>query len=103
MNKYEILGVIGEGAYGIVLKAKNRESGEFVAIKKFKESEEDELVRKTTIREVKVLRMLRHENIVQLKEVFRRQSKLYLIFEYVERNLLEALEEKPTGIEVITI
>lgn len=29
MNKYEIIGVVGEGAYGIVLKCKNRETGEF--------------------------------------------------------------------------
>lgn len=29
MNKYEILGVVGEGAYGIVLKCKNKESGEY--------------------------------------------------------------------------
>ena len=106
MNKYEIIGVIGEGnseigAYGIVLKAKNKENGEHVAIKKFKESEDDEVIRKTTFREVKVLRMLKHENIVQLKEVFRRQGKLYLIFEYVERNLLEVLEEKNNGVDVI--
>ena len=64
MNKYEVLGVVGEGAYGIVLKCKNKSSGEIVAIKKFKESEEDEAVRKTIVREVKLLRMLRQENIV---------------------------------------
>lgn len=106
MNKYEIIGVIGEGsfyvgAYGIVLKARNKETSEFVAIKKFKESEEDEAVRKTTIREVKVLRMLKNENIVQLKEAFRRQGKLYLVFEYVDKNLLEVLEENPNGIDVM--
>ena len=28
MNKYEILGVVGEGAYGVVLKCQNRETGE---------------------------------------------------------------------------
>lgn len=28
MNKYEVLGVVGEGAYGIVLKARNKETGE---------------------------------------------------------------------------
>ncbi len=39
MNKYEVLGVIGEGAYGVVLKCRNRETGQIVAIKKFKESE----------------------------------------------------------------
>jgi len=81
MNKYEIIGIVGEGAYGIVYKAKNKESGDIgnpglligiVAIKKFKESDEDEIVKKTTLREVKMLRMLKQENIVQLKEAFKR-------------------------------
>ena len=42
MNKYEVLGVVGEGAHGIVLKCRNKENAETVAIKKFKESEDDE-------------------------------------------------------------
>jgi cyclin-dependent kinase-like len=105
MNKYEVLGVVGEGnlplgAYGVVLKARHKETGELVAIKKFKESDDEEAIRKTTIREVKVLRMLRQDNIVQLKEAFRRKGKLYLVFEYVERNLLEVLEEAQKGVEV---
>ena len=29
MNKYEIIGIVGEGAYGIVYKAKNKDSGAF--------------------------------------------------------------------------
>ena len=45
---------------------------DFVAIKKFKECKEDEIIMKTSLREVKILRMLRHENIVELKEAFRR-------------------------------
>lgn len=88
MNKYEIVGSVGEGAYGIVYKAKNKENGELgntysinkvflinliVAIKKFKESaDEDEIVKKTTMREVKMLRLLKHENVVLLKEAFKR-------------------------------
>ena len=73
-----------------------------VAIKKFKESNNNEIVRKTTLREVKILRMLRSPNnhIVMLKEAFRRKGKLYLVFEYVDRNLLEVLEERPDGIDV---
>lgn len=51
-------------------------------------------MRKTTLREVKVLRMLRHPNIVRLIEAFRRKGKLYLVFEYVDKNLLEVLEDK---------
>jgi len=37
MNKYEILGVVGEGAYGVVLKCKNKENGEIcIYLKKLK-------------------------------------------------------------------
>ena len=67
MNKYEVLGLVGEGAYGVVLKCRNKQTGETVAVKKFKESDDDANVRKTTLREVKVLRALKHENIVSLK------------------------------------
>jgi len=42
-NKYEVLGVVGEGAYGVVLQCRNKENNENVAIKKFKESEDDEI------------------------------------------------------------
>jgi cyclin-dependent kinase-like len=43
-----------------------------VAIKKFKEGDEDEIAKKTIMREVKMLRMLKHNNIVLLKEAFKR-------------------------------
>ena len=86
----------------MVLKCRHRETGETLAIKKFKEAEDDEAVRKTTIREVKILRMLKHENVVQLREAFRRQGKLYLVFEYMEHNLLELLEENANGLPVQT-
>lgn len=48
---------------------------------------------------MKILRLLKQENIVQLKEAFRRKGKLYLVFEYVDKNLLEVLEEHPAGLE----
>jgi cyclin-dependent kinase-like len=103
MNKYEVLGVVGEGAYGVVLRCRNKESGDIVAIKKFKESDDDENLRKTTLREVKILRSLRHKNIVMLIEAFRRRAKLYLVFEYVEKNLLEVLEASPNGLHADTV
>jgi cyclin-dependent kinase-like len=99
MNKYEVLGVVGEGVFGIVLKCRNKTSGEIVAIKKFKESEDDEDVRKIIVREVKLLRLLQQPNIVMLNEAFRRKSKLYLVFEYVDKNLLEVIEEQPQGLD----
>ena len=99
MNKYETIGIVGEGAYGVVYKAKCKESGDFVAIKKFKEPEEDEIAKKTIVREVKMLRLLKNKYIVLLKEAFKRKGRLYLVFEYIEKNLLEVLEESAVGID----
>ncbi|CAL1543443.1 unnamed protein product [Lymnaea stagnalis] len=50
------------------------------------------------MRELKMLRALKQENIVELREAFKRKGKLYLVFEYVEKNMLELLEPFPNGI-----
>ncbi|XP_016423877.1 cyclin-dependent kinase-like 5 [Sinocyclocheilus rhinocerous] len=97
MHRFEVLGIVGEGAYGVVLKCRHKETNEIVAIKKFKDSEENEEVKETTMRELKMLRTLKQENIVELKEAFRQRGKLYLVFEYVEKNMLELLEDMPNG------
>lgn len=80
MKKYEVIKKIGEGAYGIVLKCKcndpdmakrkNTSIGKdsnIVAMKQFKDSDDNEIVKRTTMREVKILKMLNHPNIVWLK------------------------------------
>lgn len=98
MDNYECLENIGEGTYGVVVKARHKGTGQIVAIKKFKESDADEQVRKTALREIRILKQLKHTNIVSLIEVFRHNGKLYLVFEYVERTLLEDLEGNPRGL-----
>jgi len=101
MNKYEQLGVAGEGAYGVVLKCRHKDSGAVVAIKRFKESEEeDEAARKVMQREVKLLRSLKHKHIIEMKEAFRQKGLLYLVFEYVEKSLMDLLESNPKGVGV---
>ena len=52
-----------------------------VAIKKFKESDEDEIAKKTIMREVRMLRMLKYKNIVTLKEAFKRLVSHFTYFE----------------------
>jgi cyclin-dependent kinase-like len=46
-SQYEVIGVVGEGAYGIVMKCRNKETGEIVAIKKFKDNEEELIIQKS--------------------------------------------------------
>jgi len=55
-------------------------------------------VRKTVLREIRVLKEFKNENIVRLLQVFREDEKLFLVFEYVERTVLEELETSPEGI-----
>lgn len=69
MHRYETLGVLGEGAYGIVMKCRHKEAKQLVAVKKFMEPEEDPSVKKIALREVKMLKLLRHENLIGLLEV----------------------------------
>ena len=97
-NKYDVLGVVGEGVYGIVYKCKNKETGKYVAIKRFKEVEDD-LVKKTMKRELKMLQKLHHPNVVDFQEAYKRKGNLYLVFEFVDKNLLELLEEHPQGLD----
>jgi len=101
MHKYKKLGTAGEGAYGIVLKCKCKNSGKLVAIKQFRENDaEDEEAARVMQREVNILRTLKHENIVDMKEVFREKGTLCIVFEYVEKCLLDVIHLHETGLGV---
>lgn len=60
MEKYEKIGKIGEGSYGVVFKCRNKDSGQIVAIKKFVESEDDPIIKKIALREIRMLKVMTH-------------------------------------------
>ncbi|XP_061722143.1 cyclin-dependent kinase-like 4 isoform X2 [Cydia pomonella] len=97
MERYEKLAKLGEGSYGLVYKCRNRDTGEVVAVKKFVENEDDPLIRKIALREIRMLKNLKHPNLVNLIEVFRRKRKLHLVFEYCDHTVLNELEKHPAG------
>lgn len=57
MENYEMLGLVGQGSYGTVLKCRHRDSRCLVAIKKFIDSDDDQTVKKIALREIKLLRV----------------------------------------------
>jgi len=65
LEKYKKLDKLGEGTYGVVYKAINQETGETVAIKKIRLEKEDDGVPSTAIREISLLKNLKHPNIVE--------------------------------------
>ena len=65
MEKYQKIEKIGEGTYGVVYKARNRLTGDHVALKKIRLEAEDEGIPSTAIREISILKELQHPNIVR--------------------------------------
>ncbi|KAM3264066.1 cyclin-dependent kinase F-4 [Capsicum annuum] len=93
MERYRIINEVGNGTFGNVWRALNKQTGEVVAIKKMKKNyySWEECI---NLREVKSLRKLNHPNIVKLKEVIRENDILYFVFEYMECNLYQLMEDR---------
>jgi len=93
MNRYKITKQLGDGTYGSVLKAVNRQTGEVTAIKKMKKKfyTWEECMQ---LREVKSLKKLNHPNIIKLKEVIRENDELFFVFEFMELNLYELMKKR---------
>ena len=92
MESYEILGRIGEGAHGVVFKAKHVQSGYHVALKKIALRKIEDGIPNNILREVKTLMALEeHPNIVRLFEVFPQGMGFVLVFEFMLSDLSEVL------------
>ncbi|XP_023594755.1 cyclin-dependent kinase-like 3 isoform X1 [Trichechus manatus latirostris] len=98
MEMYETLGKVGEGSYGTVMKCKHKVTGQIVAIKIFYEKPEKS-VNKIATREIKFLKQFRHENLVNLIEVFRQKKKIHLVFEFIDHTVLDELQHYCHGLE----
>ncbi|XP_038159150.1 mitogen-activated protein kinase 15 isoform X1 [Cyprinodon tularosa] len=88
--RYEIKKRIGKGAYGIVWKAADRQTGETVAVKKIFDAFRNRTDAQRTFREIMFLQEFGdHPNIIKLLNVIRAQNDkdIYLIFEYMDTDL----------------
>ncbi|KAK8749713.1 hypothetical protein OTU49_015487, partial [Cherax quadricarinatus] len=105
--KYEKLAKIGQGTFGEVFKARDRRTGKVVALKKILMENEKEGFPITALREIRILKLLRHDNVVNLLEIARTKgppppglqkpakatphmsslSTFFLVFEFCEHDL----------------
>jgi cyclin-dependent kinase len=100
MERYQKMEKIGEGTYGVVYKAKDRVTGEIVALKKIRLEAEDEGIPSTAIREISLLKELQHPNIVRLYDVVHTERKLTLVFEFLDQDLKKYLDVVESGLDL---
>ncbi|XP_041602426.1 cyclin-dependent kinase 20 isoform X5 [Vulpes lagopus] len=92
MDQYCILGRIGEGAHGIVFKAKHVETGEIVALKKVALRRLEDGIPNQALREIKALQEIEdNQHVVQLKAVFPHGAGFVLAFEFMLSDLAEVV------------
>ncbi|KAJ3024424.1 UNVERIFIED_CONTAM: cyclin-dependent kinase 5 [Siphonaria sp. JEL0065] len=102
MEKYQKIEKLGEGTYGIVYKAQNRETDDIVALKRIRLENEDEGVPCTAIREISLLKELKHPNIVKLYDVIHTEKKLTLVFEFLDSDLKKFMDSYGGDLDVPT-
>uniref|UniRef100_A0A915BGA5 Alpha-1,2-Mannosidase n=1 Tax=Parascaris univalens TaxID=6257 RepID=A0A915BGA5_PARUN len=110
-TRYEKIKHLGEGQFANVYKAKDTETGKFVAIKKIKLGSRHEVmdgVNRTAVREIKLLQELRHDNIIGLLDVIGHKTNIQLVFDFMETDLEHVVKDNsiilmPEHIKNITL
>ncbi len=100
IKSYEKLGKLGEGTFGEVHKARSRETGRVVALKKILMHNEKDGFPITALREIKLLKMLDHPNVLKLEEMAverikgegRKRATMYMVTPYMDHDLSGLLE-----------
>ena len=100
IKEYEFMGKLGEGTFGEVSKARSKKTGAVVALKKIIMHNEKDGFPITALREIKLLKMLDHVNILKLDEMAVEKSKseakkkanMFMVTPYMDHDLSGLLE-----------
>ncbi|KAG7282784.1 hypothetical protein CRUP_029992 [Coryphaenoides rupestris] len=92
-EEYDIIETIGTGAYGVVSSARRRDNGQQVAIKKISRAFEVLTNAKRTLRELKILKHFKHDNIIAIKDILQPNlphsafKSVYVVLDLMESDL----------------
>ena len=97
VNRYHLVEIIGKGSYGVVASAIDSATGEMVAIKKINNVFEHQSDAIRILREIKLVRLLKHPNIVEIKNIVLPPSPhhfqdIYVVFELMESDLHQVIK-----------
>ncbi|KAN0134891.1 Protein kinase-like domain containing protein [Lactarius tabidus] len=95
---YERLNSIEEGSYGVVFRAREKQTGDIVALKKLKLDEEKHGFPITALREVNALMSCRHDNVVGIREVVVGETltQVFIVMDFIEHDLKTLLTLMPS-------
>ncbi|TFK94313.1 Pkinase-domain-containing protein [Polyporus arcularius HHB13444] len=95
---YERLNSIEEGSYGVVFRARDKETGDIVALKKLKLEEEKHGFPITALREINALMVCKHENVVGIREVVVGDTltQVFIVMDFIEHDLKNLLSIMPS-------
>ncbi|XP_014259084.1 cyclin-dependent kinase 2-like [Cimex lectularius] len=95
MENYNKLEKIGEGTYGVVYKAINVVTKEIVALKKIRIDGDSEGIPSTSLREISLLKEIRHDKIVALLDILcGEDNSLFMCFEYMDEDLKTFMDDR---------
>ncbi|CEG81380.1 Putative Serine/threonine-protein kinase pef1 [Rhizopus microsporus] len=101
-TRYTRLEKLGEGTYATVYKGKSRITGETVALKEI-HLDPEEGAPSTAIREISLMKELKHTNIIRLLDVIHTESKLILVSEYMDQDLKKFMDARQGNLDTATI
>lgn len=95
VDEFEKLNRIDEGAYGVVYRARDKVTGDIVALKKVKMEKEKEGFPVTSLRELHILLKLRHPNVVLVREIVvgNKTDLIFMVMEFMEHDLRKLMED----------
>ena len=99
-KRYEVIDPVGSGAYGVVVAAKDvdtEEENNLVAIKKIEKAFEHKVFAQRTLRELKILRLLQHDNVIGIKTLLQPKhrkefNEIYVVSELMETDLAQIIK-----------
>lgn len=100
-KRYSIIDPVGNGAYGVVVAAKDLEAdseeNSLIAIKKIEKAFEHKVFAQRTLRELKIMRLMKHDNVIGVKTILKPDSRkefkeIYVVNELMETDLAQIIK-----------
>lgn len=93
-DSFNMLNQIGSGQFSEVFKARNKTTGQEVAVKKINKSKLDAREKEAIQNEIAICQLVNHPNVIRLKQVYETQRSMYLVMPLLQGDLFSLLKQR---------